>query len=749
MTDLLPLSPSPAGWLESLLCRRGKLLLAFYWPLLAASTHLSLSGLEILDTGDTGLDKARHFSCFGFLALLLWYAWPGDRGRGRGVWGRFVAVGLAATAYAAVDECTQSWVGRTVDLKDFLANLGGIAMMTTAAAVQQSRSQPDRDEALTNEARPERSAGPPQPNDAATRFVGHAVLVSVLTFLSRVMGMARDLVMAACFGMSALSDAFWIGFIVPNLFRRLFGEGALTASFIPVYSGLVERDPQTARRLVWLCIGCLSVVLGIITLLGELILALLPRVADVSSDTLLAIRLTMIMLPYMPMVCVVALMSGVLQVHHRFGPPAVAPILLNVMMIAAALLSTWGWDDPEHLRWAIHVVAWSELITGLFQLGWVGWAMLPYAGWTTAFQGARAAFREILTTMLPMTVSLAIFQINTLVDSLVAWGLSPKNGHDGAMNLLGWTVAYPIQPGAVTALQYAQRLYQFPLGVFGIAVATAIFPMLSRAAPGRALGKNLGKSPAPTPGNSSAANSTAKDGSGPCDPQADSTLFRTILQHGLRLTMFIGLPATVGLILLREPLVRLIFERKQFTAEDTTRVATILAAYATAVWAYSMSHVLQRAFYALKDAKTPLRISLYMVAMNVCLNLTLVWWLGATALALSTALCAMVQVACMLVAIRKRVPNPVDAGVLSGWGQTAVLTAVMAGIIWPTLLAVDHPGLGWVPTAGLVGGLLLVSFVVVFGGAKLWRLDEMGWMLSRSAKKTNDQNLDAEVQAVD
>ena len=313
-------------------------------------------------------------------------------------------------------------------------------------------------------------------------FVGHAVLVSGLTFVSRILGLARDAVMAACFGMSTVTDAFWIGFVVPNLFRRLFGEGALTAAFIPVYSELLEKDRQLAQRLAWVSVALLLAVLAGVTLVGEALLAGLLHINGGDHASTLAIRLTMVMLPYMPMICLVALLGGILQVHHRFGPAAAAPVVLNLVMISAALGAAAWYGNDESMRAGIWFVAIGVLIAGAIQLVWVGTAVIGEVPWARSFMGTGTAVRSVVATMAPMALGLAVFQINTLTDSLIAWGLSAKSASDPTFFFRGRAVAYPIETGAVTALQFAQRLYQFPLGVFGVAVATAIFPALSRAA---------------------------------------------------------------------------------------------------------------------------------------------------------------------------------------------------------------------------------------------------------------------------
>ncbi len=516
----------------------------------------------------------------------------------------------------------------------------------------------------------------------ATEFVSHSRTVSGLTMVSRLTGLARDAAIMALWGLGPIASAFYLGFKVPNLFRRLFGEGALTAAFIPIYTDALKRDPAHARRLASLCMAALLIVLASITVVGELVLGAMLAAGNWTEDSRLAIRLTMIMLPYMPMICLVAMLGGVLQVHRRFGPPAAAPTLLNLVMIGGVLLAgSLGAADR-----AAFTIAVAVLLAGAMQLLWQIIALLRFEKLTTAFHGAKRDVRRILMLMAPMVIGLAVFQINALLDSLIVFCLAPKTGGSDTLMLFGKELAHPVQQGAVAALEIAQRLYQFPLGVFGIAIATAIFPALSRAAP-------------------------------------NSSDFRTILQHGLRLTMFIGLPASAGLILVRQPLTAVLFEYGRFTADDTDRVALILIGYAVAVWAYSMTHVLTRAFYALKDARTPLRVSVTMVFFNLILNLTLVWHIGAAGLAWSTAISAIAQTIILLAALRAYVVAPADRAVWIGWAKSLTATVVM--IVCVTRL----------PDTDLLLLNLLVPVAVgalVYAlGAALLRAEELSWLVRR------------------
>ncbi len=702
----------PSG-LEGLLWRWSGVALAIYWPALALATHWPRLDLPNPSVGLVGLDKLLHVVSFALLALLLAYVAMAARPTRRksGVW---MALCIA-TVYAIADEMTQHVFERTTSWNDLVADLIGIAGTGIVIWRLQSTRPGWTTDVITAQAANE----PPDddPTNHPSAFVGHALLVGAVTGLSRLLGLVRDAVLAACFGMTTVTDAFWVGFVVPNLFRRLFGEGALTAALIPVYTDLLHRDRVTAQRLISLCVAILAAVLGLLTLIGELLLAQLSA-GPWSSDTLLAIRLTMIMLPYMPLVCLVALLGGVLQVHRRFGPPAAAPILLNMAMIGATVIATASSVAPSDLRQAIRIVAFSVVLAGLMQLGWQAWAVARCGVWTIRFKGAGGALGSVAVMMVPTVLGMAAFQVNTLFDSLIAWGLSPKSGGPKTLDWLGWSVDFPVRIGAVTGVQYAQRLYQFPMGVFGIALATAIFPALAGAAAARQVKTHR----LAVPSGDRPGHNDDRDGTlGP---------FHQIVQLGLRLAMFVGLPASVGLILVRVPLSRVIFERGAFALEDSVRVANILAGYASAVWAYTMIHVLTRAFYALKDARTPLWISGVAMSVNLILNLVLVWPLGAAALAWSTAICAVGQTVLLLLAIRRHVGAIMDSGVWWAWARSAFITAVMAAVLTPVTLAYQPAALSYTATAVQLLVLVTLGITIVLVGARLMGARELNWLMN-------------------
>ena len=465
-----------------------------------------------------------------------------------------------------------------------------------------------------------------------------ARVTSLGTLASRVLGMLRDMATASLLGLSAggVMDALVIAFRIPNLFRRLFGEGALAASYLPVLTARLEKDRTAAWQLASVAMTWLAVLLTALVVLAEVACGLAWLAwGDVPGVGLL-VGLTAVVMPYMLSICLAAQVAATLHALSHFSTPALVPAVLNVCwLVAAWVVAPYFAPDTQAQA---YVLAVSILVAGLLQLG-MQLPVLRALGFRFNYNWARsrAGIREIALTMGPMVLGLAVTQINTLSDSLIAWGLAATPGGPERVTWLGSAARYPMEQGAAAAIYYGERLYQFPLGILGLAVATAIFPLLSRHAARGDRGK-LG---------------------------ADMTL-------GLRLVLFLGVPAGVGLIILAEPLARLLFERGQFTAHDTTRTARMIATYASGVWAYCALPVLVRGFYALSDRATPVRIGLLAVGLNLTLNLVLIWPLAEAGLAVATSVSAAAQ-ASVLALLFSRRKGPLDWPVL---GATAVRTAL-------------------------------------------------------------------------
>ncbi len=518
--------------------------------------------------------------------------------------------------------------------------------------------------------------------------------VAGLTLVSRVLGLARDLVTVRVFGDTAIGSAFAAAFAIPNMFRRLFGEGALSAAFLPEYTRMADDDPGKADAFASLTIGLLALVTGIITIVIELGLLAAVMYSSDDPDRAYSLQLVMVMLPFMPVVCVAAILGGMLQSHGRFGPWAAAPILLNLCIIAAALPYFFV-EDADAALWA-YLIGIAAVVSAVLQVVWSIWCLRGRVKWTTGVSQARVEAKAMLWRMVPVMIGLGTLQLNAFADTLIAmypnWIGPMIFGYD-----------YPLDESSNAVLFYAQRLYQFPLGVFGIAVATAAFPALSRLA-------------------------------------GDKERFAEMLRRGVRLSLFIGLPASVGLMIVGGDLIRVMYSGfgDGFSDEGIVRASAVLVGYATAVWAYSLNQLFTRAFYASGDTKTPMTIALVMVGVNVVLNVVLIWWIKEAGLAWSTAICASGQTIVLVIAARRKLGLELFTGESQAFGLILAGSAVMTG----ALLGVSHmypSGINW--SGELARVLVLTSVgVVVYGvWSILMKMDELGWLLSRSTSAQDSE----------
>ncbi len=456
-----------------------------------------------------------------------------------------------------------------------------------------------------------------------------------LTAVSRIFGFVRDMCYAYFIGADRLFDAWAIAFRIPNLSRRLFGEGAASASFIPVYSEALAIDREQAARLANTVVTAIFVLLAAIILVGEAGIWLYYVFAE-NGDTRLILSLTGVMLPEMLFMCLVAILAGILNVHRHFAAPAAAPIVMNIFIIVAVVVAGkfMNISAEAQLFW----VAAAVLSSGVAQL-LMQWGPLRRSGIhiRPMWEVQSEAFRKILILMGPMILGLTATQINTLADDMIAWWFSGSEDKGQFFEFFGRQIQYPMWRGSVSFLYYAQRLYQLPLGIFGISLATAIFPVMSAAAAKKDFGE----------------------------------LCKTV-SRSLQATLFVALPATAGLILVARPFIAAFFQHGEFTADDTAMVVTTLAFYSLGLCGYFAQQLLGRAFYSLLDSKTPMRTALMSVAANVVLNLTLIWFMGQAGLACATAICSYLQVFMLIAVLRRRL----GAGILDGVGKTALKTTV-------------------------------------------------------------------------
>jgi putative peptidoglycan lipid II flippase len=443
--------------------------------------------------------------------------------------------------------------------------------------------------------------------------------------------MVRDMAFAHFFGAHWLMTAWTMGFKIPNLARRLFGEGAASASLIPVYSEQLHEDPRQARKLANTVVTVIFTVLAALVLVGELLIWGYYAFFETRTGPRIGLALCGTMLPYMVLVCTVAILGGILNVHRRFAAPAAAPIVLNIFIISSVLLT--GLVLKIRAEQQVFFVAAAVLLAGLAQVA-IQVPSLRASGVSIrpAWEIHIAPFKRVMLLMGPMVIGLTVTQLNTLADDLIALSFMDKQG-------------YPLGYGAPAYLYYAQRLYQFPLGVLGISLATAVFPVMSADA-----------------------------------ARKDFDALTATIGRGIKCAVFVAVPATAGIFLVAKPLVSALYQHGEFEASDTPVVAWTLVCYAIGLCGYFSQQILTRACYSLQDSRTPVRSAIFAVCVNVVLNLTLIWPMGTAGLALSTAVCSYLQVLILFSALRRRLGHSILAGVGSALIKTVAATIIMASV---------------------------------------------------------------------
>ena len=447
--------------------------------------------------------------------------------------------------------------------------------------------------------------GTPAPRDEGAPGArdGHGVgrraaRISAATMLSRVGGLIRESLLTALFGAEALSDAFRIAFKIPNLARDLFAEGALSSAFVPTFTDALRNDgKERAFAVANVVIGALLVVVGAIVLVAEVFA---PGIVDVfgfaGEQRDLTITATRILLPFLPIVSLAAVAMGQLNAQERYTAPALAPVTFNVIAIACGvfLLAVDAPPRAAFLGWtgATLLGGLGQLLVQVPALRRTGFRFRPRLDW------GDPALVRIRRLMGPAVFGLAATNVNVLVTAVFAARI----------------------PGAVTWLEVAFRMIYLPIGVFAVAIATVTTTRLAHGAADR-----------------------------------DVEGMTHTLTTGLRLVAFLTVPCTVGLIVLRTPILRLLFERRSFLASDTAATADALAMYALGLFAYSAVKVVAPAFYALDRPRVPLAASFSAVGVNVALAFALVGPLGHRGLALATAIGAFVNIAVLLVVFGRSV----------------------------------------------------------------------------------------------
>lgn len=479
------------------------------------------------------------------------------------------------------------------------------------------------------------SAGTP---DAPRHFLHSARTVAVLTMLSRVLGLVRDQATAALLGAGAVSDALIWAWTIPNAFRRLFGEGALSSAFVPVFTGVVERHGrQRAREVANRVISALAIFLLCLACLLALLVLLAPVDALAAATGLdagkvaLTLHYTALLLPYLAFICVIAQFMAVMNALGEFAIPASASVILNLGWVAGVVLAwlAWGTVDDAHDPRAAQgwVIAAAILVSGALQFAW-HLPGLRRLGLGFRFEPRRSPeLTQVLVLMGPMLVGMGAAQLNTLADRSIAWAWLPDGG--------------------TTHLYNGQRLMQFPQGLVTAALVSAVFPLLARLS-----------------------------------ARGEAQAMAAATGQALRVNTLLTLPAAAGLAVLARPIVELLLEHGEFRPENSGPTAAALVGYAVGIPAAGAVMVLTRAFYALGDARTPVRVALWTVAVNVGLDLALVGPLHELGLALATSAAALVGAVLLLVGLRARTELAAGKRLLAGVVPLVALAALMGAAVW-------------------------------------------------------------------
>lgn len=419
-------------------------------------------------------------------------------------------------------------------------------------------------------------------------LVRSSLVVSFLTFLSRILGLVREVVFAAVFGAGPAADAFFVAFKIPNFLRRLFAEGAFAQAFVPVLSEYRKtRTREEIQGLIDHVAGALGSVLVLVTVAGvagaSLIAAVFaPGYIGTPERFDLLVAMLRITFPYILLISLTGFAGAILNSHGRFGVPAMTPILLNLSLIGAALIVSPLMEVP------IMALAWGVLLAGLIQLMF----QLPFLAHLKMVPRPRLNWghpgvKRVITLMLPVMFSVSVSQLNLLLDTILA------------------TTQVS---GSVSWLYYSDRLMELPLGIFGIAIATVILPRLSSI-----------------------------------HAEQDGEQFQSTLDWGLRMIMLVGVPATAGLVFLAEPLIITLYQRGAFTVSSITPTALSLKAYAVGLLGFMAIKVLATAYFARQDTVTPVKYGVIAMASNMVFNLLLILPLAHVGLALATSLSAFIN----------------------------------------------------------------------------------------------------------
>lgn len=521
---------------------------------------------------------------------------------------------------------------------------------------------------------PDSHAGAPKSDGGHPRLARSAGLFGLATIASRILGLVRDQVLAFYFGAGDANDAFRVANRIPNLVRDLFAEGAMSAAFVPTFTKQLTHDRERAWQLASSVINALLLVTGVLVIAGMIFAEPLVRLfaadfAEVPGKLELTIYLTRIIFPFLSMVAVAAALMGMLNSLGHFFVPAVSPAMFNIAIIVMAL----GLIPiaPSLGLQPITIVAIATLVGGLGQLA-IQWPPLKREGfrYRPVVDFRDEGLHRVLLLMGPGTIGMAATQMNVFVNTVLATS-------EGT--------------GAVSWLDFAFRLMYLPIGLFGVSIATAATPAISRMV-----------------------------------AASDFARIRSTLANALGLMLFLNVPATVGLIILARPIVAVIFEHGEFTTADTLATAAAVQLYAIGLVGYSVVRIISPTFYALQRSRVPVMVSAASVVVNVVLNLALVRVMGYRGLALGTSITAIVNASVQLLLLRREISGLEGARIGASLMRVLIASAAMAVVSVTVQAALEQliSGDAFAAQALRLALTIVVSIAALVAAAQLLRIRE-------------------------
>lgn len=521
--------------------------------------------------------------------------------------------------------------------------------------------------------------------DERGRIARAAGSMSGATMISRVLGYARDMLLAFYFGATGLSDTFFVAFRIPNLLRELFAEGSMSAAFVPVLTEYQSRDSSEAKRLVRVTFSFLFVSAGAVCALGiifapQIVTLLGMGFLDEPEKFSHTVLLTRVMFPFLLFMSLSALVMGALNVKRVFFVPALAPAMLNVTIIATVVTLVHVLPTP------ILAAAVGVVLGGLIQFAFQtpaffmkGYSLAP--AWNPGHPG----LKRMLKLLGPVVLGLAVAQINIVVST---------------------TLATLLAEGSVTYLFYSMRLIHFPVGVFGVAMGMAVLPSLSKHA-----------------------------------VKKDLVSLREDFSFALRLLLFISVPAMAGLIALREPIVNLLFQRGEFDYRATLGTSNALMFYSVGIWAFVGVRVVVSTFYSMQDTRTPVKAAVAALTANVLLSLVLMGPLKHNGLALANALSSMLNFTLLMYFLRRKLGRVEGRRIAMSFLKTALASLVMGALVWLALRGEmwTFSGQSLLKTAWLTGGIA-ISVVVYALLCRMLRCEELKFITETFFQRKRNEN---------